>query len=95
MGSLILRSVGKYHLHTFPRIFHCSAIGKQHALESGSNASLGQKSSGLLLDFNHRGQVIQFGRPAEIIQRIEIKRGVFGEKFNIIEHTGMTESFND
>ena len=66
-----------------------SSVGKQHALKPGADPALRYKPARILIDLDQAAQVVQFGCTAEVIQPVQVERGIFGQEFHIIEQTGM------
>ena len=95
IAAAIFGCIGARNANAFLHILNVLAIGVKHTLEAGADSALREEAARLLVYFNHRRDVMQFRRPAQIVQIVQVKRAVFPNEFNVVIHPGVADCLHD
>ena len=93
--TLILRGVRAHGADALGGLRGTAHIRKKDRLKTGADGTLCQELAGLLVDLDHGAQPVEFGGAADVLEREEVERRVLGHKFDIVEHTGVPDHFDD
>ena len=70
------------------------AICEQHALKARADAALRKERPGLLVYFDHGGEVPQLGRPADVLEPGKIEGPVFRDELDVVKHAALPNEFD-